>query len=178
VEYTFKNSGSEKVQTIILNQYNFTIHSQGKEERIPYVNITSVRLSKTAGKLFKITIRPEGHEPISITNKYFLPDGKFEDRSRQYTTFVRVLHYHLKEKSSPVYSTGFSLNLLMAWCLISAFASFFISFVSEYMEVSLLNPFLQAAILTLLIVVIVVAINRGRLPKTYSPGEIPFQLLP
>jgi hypothetical protein len=178
VEYTFKNSASEKVRTIILNQYNFIIQSQDNEERIPYVNVTSVKLSKTSGKIFKITISQDGRGPIVITNKYYLPDGAVEDRSRQYATFVRVLHYHLKEKSSPVYTTGFSVSLLMAWILISAFASFFISFISEYLGASLLNPFLQSLLLTMVIVMIVVALNRGRLPKTYSPGEIPLQLLP
>jgi hypothetical protein len=178
VEYTFKNSSSEKVQTIILNQYNFNLQAAGKEIILPYANVHSVRLSKNNAKIFKITIYSESHRPIIITNKYYLPDGQWEDRSRQYTAFVRVLHYHLKDKSSTVYTSGFSLNLLTAWLLISAFTSFFVSFISEYLGISLMNPFVQALLLTAMITIFIVAVNRGRLPRTYPPEDIPFQFLP
>jgi hypothetical protein len=89
-----------------------------------------------------------------------------------------VLHYHLKEKGSPVYTSGFSFNLITAWLLISAFASFFVSFISEYLGISVINPFIQALVLTLVLAVVMVIANRSRLPKTYSPAEIPFQFLP
>jgi hypothetical protein len=178
VEYTFKNSSAEKVHTIILNQSNLTVQTADKEEKIAYANIHSVRLSKANGNIFRITLYAHNQKPISITNKYYLAGEEFEDRSRQYAAFVRTLHYHLKEKSSPIYSSGFSLNLLFAWLLICAFASVFVSFISEYFGLSLLNPFLQAFMLTLLLMTIIFLMNRGRLPRTYSPSEIPFQFLP
>jgi hypothetical protein len=178
VEYTFKNSLAEKAVSITLNQYNFSIQHADKEEVIPYAGITSVRLSRTTGSTFRILINAEGREPVIVSNKYFLPNGSAEDRSKQYVAFVRVLHYHLKEKSTTSYISGFSLNLLTVWLLISAFASFFVSFVSEYLEISLFNPFVQALILTGLIVTTVIIFNRGHFPKHYSPGEIPLRFLP
>src|SRR5687768_6014542 len=102
VEYTFKNSLSEKAYTIILNQHDLTVQSRGKEETIPYDSITAVKLSKNSGSGFKIRIFSDVHRPISVTNKYYLPSGEFEDRSRQYTAFVRVLHFHLKGRTSSV----------------------------------------------------------------------------
>lgn len=178
MEYTFKNSVSDKVYTVILNQYNFVIQCAEKEQTIPYANITSVRLSKTNSHNYKITVSSDSHAPVVITNKYYLPGGELEDRSRQYSTFVRVLHYHLKDKSHAVYTSGFSLNLLTIWVLISAFASFFTSFISEYLGVSLMNPFMQAGLLTGIIAISIIALNRGRLPKQYTPSDIPLQFIP
>ena len=178
VEYTFKNSPSEKVQTAILHQYNFTLQSAGTEKVIPYANITSVRLSRTGNKEFKMVLVAENHGTVTVSNKYYLPDGQLEDRSRQYSTFVRVLHYHLKEKSSTEYLSGFSLRLFGAWLLASAFLAFFITFVSEYLGASMINPFGQGLILTLLFVGILFIIYKGRLPRHYSPSEIPLQFLP
>jgi hypothetical protein len=178
VEYTFKNSPSEKVQTVILKPYHLVLQSAGKEEVIPYANITAVRLSKINGNSFKTTLSPDNRNSITISNKYYLLDGECEDRSRQYASFVRVLHYHLKEKGTPAYTSGFSLNLLTAWLLVSAFAAFFISFISEYFGVSVINPFIQALVLTFLIAIIIVLIYRNRLPKPYSPADIPLQFLP
>jgi hypothetical protein len=178
VEYTFKNALTEKVQTVILNQSNLVVQTADKEEAIAYASIHMVRLSKANGNVFRITVLAENHNPISISNKYYLPGGICEDRSRQYVAFVRALHYHLKEKSVAIYSSGFSLNLLFAWLLISAFASVFVSFISEYFGLSLVNPFLQAIVLTVVLMFIIFLLNRGRLPKTYPPSEIPFQFLP
>jgi hypothetical protein len=178
VEYTFKNSSGDKVQTIILSQHSFKIQSADNEEVIPYSKIYSVRLSKMKGNYFCVTLRAENHKPITIANRYHLPDGGLEDRSRQYTAFVRVLHYHLKEKSNSIFFSGFSFHLLLVWLLISAFSGFLISFISEYFGVSLMNPFAQALLLTCVIAITIVLFNYGRLPKTYSPEEIPFQYLP
>jgi hypothetical protein len=179
VEYTFKNSLSEKVQTIVLSQSYLILQSAGNEEFIPYESIETVKLSrKDKENTFRITLYPQQHTPVSITNKYYLPGGSCEDRSRQYTAFVRNLHYHLKEKGRPVYSSGFSLNVFFAWILSAAFISFFISFISEYLGLSLLDPFIQALILTVVIVAVLFAARHSRLPRTYSPTEIPFQFLP
>jgi hypothetical protein len=178
VEYTFKNSLTEKVQTVILNQGYLVVQTADKEETIAYSNIRTVRLSRANGNTYRITLLADNHSSISISNKYYLPGGACEDRSRQYAAFVRVLHYHLKEKSDAIYSSGFSLNLLFAWLLISAFASVFVSFISEYLGLSLLNPFVQATVLTMLLMFVIFLMNRRRLPRTYSPSEIPFQFLP
>jgi hypothetical protein len=178
VEYTFKSSSRDKVRTIILGQHSFKIQSAEREEVIPYARVNSVRLSKMNGNRFCITLSAEGQKPISICNQYYLPDGRSEDRSRQYTAFVRVLHYHLKTNSHSVFFSGFSFHLLWIWVLTSAFAGFFVSFISEYFGISLMNPFGQALILTIMFTTGMLLINRGRLPKTYSPEEIPLQYLP
>jgi len=177
VEYTFKNSLSEIVQTIILNKNHLILQFPEGEIVVSYEQIKAVHLSK-ANDTFKITIIPSKQRPIAVTNKYYLPNGSCEDRSRQYTAFVRVLHYHLNSQSKPIYSSGFSLSLLAVWALVFAFISFFVSFVSEYLGLSLMNPYAQALALTMLLTGGLFLLRQGKLPKTYSPTEIPYQFLP
>jgi hypothetical protein len=178
VEYTFKNSLSEKAVTIILNPTEMILQSPEREETIGYEQVNSVKLSRLSDSSFRIRIGVDAHPPIVVTNRYFLPSGEFEDRSRQYGTFVRVLHFHLKSKSAPVYTSGKSFRLLLIWSLMSAFIAFFVSFISEYLGLSLIDPFIQAFILTAFIVAMIFLLNKGKLPKEYSPEDIPLQFLP
>jgi hypothetical protein len=178
VEYTFKNSLSEKAITIILGPTGMVLQSPEREEMIGYDQVTSVKLSRLAESSFRIRIGIDAHPPIVVTNRYFLPSGEFEDRSREYSTFVRLLHFHLKTKSAPVYTSGKSLRLVVIWGVVSAFAAFFVSFVSEYLGMSVVDPFIQASILTAFILAMIFLINKGKLPKEYSPEDIPLQFLP
>jgi hypothetical protein len=178
VEYTFKNSLSEKAFTIILNQESIIMQSAGKEESIPYEHVTSVKLCRTSDSGFRIKMTFHNHDPIVISNRYYLPSGESEDRSRQYGPFVRILHFHLKSKSAPVYSSGNSFRLLVIWGVLSAFFSFLISFISEYLGLSLIDPFLQALFMTAILLLAIFVKNRSKLPKEYSPEDIPLQFLP
>jgi hypothetical protein len=178
VEYTFKNSLSEKAFTIILSQTGLMLQSPDREEKIPYEEVNMVKLSRLKDNSFRIKISFDNHRPVVITNKYFLQSGEYEDRSRQYAQFVRVLHLHLKTKSAPVYTSGKSFTLLVIWSIIAAFVAFLVSFISEYLGLSFVNPFIQAAILTALIVSFIFLLNRGKLPREYSPEDIPLQFLP
>lgn len=162
----------------MLSQQDLTIQSPDREEKIPYGSVRSVKLSRRNAGRYGMQISFDSHRSVLITNMYYLASGEFEDRSRQYTAFVRILHQHLRLKSSAVYSSGNSFSLLLIWSLLSAFFSFLISFVSEYLGLSLINPFMQALILAMVVVVIIFFLNRGALPGKYSPDEIPVQFLP
>lgn len=98
--------------TILLAEYNLTI-KKGKEETvIPYAVINEVVLNKSNGKQFRTRLLPDGGRPIVITNTYQTSSKDIEDRSRAYATFVRVLHFHLKDKSKAKYSAMVSLLML------------------------------------------------------------------
>lgn len=104
VEYTFRPSLNDMPTTICLAEYNLTV-KQGKQETvIPYAVINEVVLNKNSGKLFRARLLPDGGKPIVITNTYQTSAREVEDRSRAYATFVRVLHFHLKDKSKAKYS--------------------------------------------------------------------------
>ena len=72
---------------------------------IPYAVINEVVLNKSNGKQFRAKLLPDGGKPIVITNTYRTTSKDVEDRSRAYATFVRVLHFHLKDKSKAKFST-------------------------------------------------------------------------
>lgn len=178
MEYTFKNSLADKVCTIKLDQEGLVMHSAGVEDPIPYTLVRSVQLSRMNDQTFMMTIRISGRAPLIVTNKYFYPSGEFEDRSRQYGAFVRIFHYHLKTKATAVFTSGKSARLLLVWVVLAAFVSFLVSFISEYLAISVMNPFGQSVFLTGLIVLVILVLNRGKFPRQYSPEEIPLQFLP
>jgi hypothetical protein len=98
MEYTYRPSLDDMPTTICLTEYSLTVKQGKKEVTIPYAGIDEVVL-KTSGKLFTTKLMPEGGKPIVITNTYYKSPKEVEDRSRAYSTFVRVLHFHLKDKS-------------------------------------------------------------------------------
>jgi hypothetical protein len=90
--------------TICLTEHNLTV-KQGKQEMVmPYAMINEVILNKARGKLFRMRLCPDNGKPIVVTNTYHTSPKNVEDRSRAYATFVRVLHFHLKDKSSAKFS--------------------------------------------------------------------------
>ncbi len=99
MEYTFRPSLDEMPTTICLAEYNLTIKRGKQETVIPYAVINEVVLNKNGGKTFRTQLLPDGGKKIVITNTYHTSVKDVEDRSRAYSTFVRVLHFHLKDKS-------------------------------------------------------------------------------
>jgi hypothetical protein len=129
MEYTYRASLNEMPTTICLTAYSLTVKRGKHEVTIPYAAIDDVVL-KNSGKLFTTRLVPEEGKPILITNTYHTSAREVEDRSRAYATFIRVLHFHLKDKSK---------------------ANF--------------------AVMSLVL-------KLFRLPKHYSPAEIPLEFLP
>jgi hypothetical protein len=177
MEYTCKNEPSGEAYHVVLNHYHMVIRSTQTTETIPYANITGVRLSKKKN-LYKTTITSVNHLPIVLSNRFFFTDGKYEDLSKQYNAFVRILHYHLRDKSHALFSSGRSINNLLILSVVAAFASFFFSFISEYIGMSLLNPFLQSILLSMGFILIIVFININQFPRKYKPDQIPNVFLP
>lgn len=178
LEYTFKNSAREAEQTAELGDYSLTIRSEGSERVIPYANITSVRLCKANPSCYKTFIYEESDKPLIITNQYFLADASNTDRSRMYSTFVRVLHYHLKDKSGAIYSSGCSRTVLWRWGIFSVIPAFIFSFTIDYLGFGLLNPYLLTAAITCLSAIVVLLWQFGQWPKEYNATNIPLNLLP
>ena len=78
---------------------------------IPYAVINEVVLNRNPSKQFRTRLLPDGGKPIVITNTYHTSSKDVEDRSRAYATFVRVLHFHLKDKSKAKFS---AVNVVMS----------------------------------------------------------------
>lgn len=164
--------------TIYLNEYNLTIR-QGKQETVvPYAGINEVVLSKQRAKVFRTEILPEGGRPIVITNTYYTSEKTIEDRSRAYSTFVRVLHFHLKDKSKANFSSGTGAGSIWIWLCFSTALGFLVALTAGYLGVKFISPPADGVILAIVFGAIVVAMRLGRFPKAYTPNDIPLEFLP
>jgi hypothetical protein len=177
MEYTFKNSLAGKACTILLTEYHLSIQSAGKSEIIPYANISAIRLFKAGSKVFKLFVYFEKSKPVLITNMYYLSPSEVEDRSRQYSTFVRVLHMHLETKAGASYTTGFSVNNLIGWGVTIVITAFAIAFTTHHFATGFFNPFLLAGGLIIAALTVFVA-AKTKWPRYYHPLDIPLNFLP
>lgn len=177
MEYTFKNTARDFAQTILLNDYNLTIRSGDQDTVVPYANITNVRLCKVSPELFRMIIS-YNDKTLLVTNQYVADNGGAENRSRIYSTFVRVLHFHLKDKSTALYKSGCSKEKLWRSAVIAAALSFIVCFVVDFLGYRIINPYVDGLILSTVLVLTLVFMQFGRLPKDYSATNIPFELLP
>lgn len=178
MEYTFRNSAGEAPTTLLLSDHGITV-KQGKEEySVPYIGIHQVNLDKVKDKVYRTVVAVEGRRPLVITNRYQVDQRTVEDRSRAYSTFIRVLHYHLKDKSKALYASGSDASRLWTQVIVAAAIAFVVSFTAEFMGFSLLNPFFQGAILAAAMGLAVLARFISHWPRKYEPTEIPLRFLP
>jgi hypothetical protein len=163
--------------TVALSEYSLSYESDGKETLIPYANILSVRL-KRSGKKFVAIIKPADQPEIRISNQYVSANNTTEYRSPQYITFVRVLHFHLREKSMAYYVCGNNLqNILLAACAL-VIVAFGLSYTMESFQLNPFNSNITALILSFLSITLIAVVNWGHLPNVYKPENIPSQFLP
>lgn len=177
MEYTFKNTARDQAHTILLNDYNMTIRSGQVEAIIPYANITNMRLCKVSDDHFRMIVS-YNDKALIITNQFVADSGGTENQSRLYATFVRVLHFHLKDKSTAHYKTGCSREKLWRLAMGATLASFILCFVADYLGFNIINPYLDASILSVCFIGLLFVMQLGSLPKDYSATNIPFELLP
>lgn len=177
MEYSFKNTARDLVHTVLLNDYNMTVRTGGTEIVIAYANITNVRLCKVSGEVFRMIVSYQG-KILMVTNQFVADNGAIENRSRLYSTFVRVLHFHLKDKSTAHYKSGCSREKLFRSTVFAAAFSFILCFIADFLGFHILNPYVNAVILSALCVGVLLMMQLGRLPKDYSATNIPFELLP
>jgi hypothetical protein len=178
MEYTFRNSPAELPTTLFLSDDVLTIKTGKEQFSVPYLGVNQVHLDKVSPKLYRAIIHFEGHNPLVITNQYCVDSVTVEDRSRGYSIFIRVLHYHLKDKSKALYASGSDAGKLWTQVVIAAAVSFVLSFVGELLGVRFLNPFVQGGILSLVMGGLIFAWRAGHWPRTYNPTEIPLRFLP
>lgn len=164
--------------TILLSEYNLILKC-GKQERvIPYASIIEVNLSKGREKIFKTSLRPDGENPVVITNQYFQSAGTAEDRSRAYSTFIRVLHFHLKDKSKAIFTSG-NRTFRIGFQIVSiTVAAFVISFAADFFGFRLFDPLIQAFGLTFLFGILFILSGFATWPRNYHPSDIPMEFLP
>ena len=178
MEYTFKNSLSARACTVLLGEYQLTWQIAGREAVIPYSSITAIHLSKKGHTRYGIRVDSQHQRPIWITNVYFLSRHQIEDRSRQFGTFVRILHLHLSTKSKAVFRIGFSPTRLVACGAAALFLPVAAFFGEQHVAPGLFDYFLGGSSVVLLTLAGWLLLNRNWVPKNYPPTDIPLEFLP
>ncbi|CAN5205558.1 hypothetical protein BH09BAC3_BH09BAC3_03480 [soil metagenome] len=178
MEYSFRNSAREELTVVTLADYYFTIKKGQSEENISYASILSVRIARSSSSAYRMYIQPDNHKPVVINSISYDKNGKDTDQSREYGLLVRVLHHHLKDKSSAVFSTGGSSEKIWFLAAISVIMSFAICVAADFLGFTVLNAYADSFILSITAIAVVLALNARNLPKTYEPVEIPLQFLP
>ena len=163
---------------MLLSDQYLTVKTGKQQFSVPYLGVMQVNLDKISPKLYRAVVHLEGHRPIVITNLYHTDEVTIEDRSRAYSTFIRVMHYHLKDKSKANYASGSDVSKIWTQVIAAATISFVLSFVGELVGFRFMNPFVQGAILSLVLGSLIFAWRAGHWPKTYKPTEIPMRFLP
>jgi hypothetical protein len=169
VEYIFKNTASQKPQTILLSELTMHVQSALREKTISYTSVLSVRLTKS-NDFYKTTIALDNDRPIEITNRFYHPDGSFEDRSRQYETFIRVLHFHLQEKSSAQFCTGCSWGKLILAGIATMAISFVLSLALYFLKINFIDLVAQSFLIAALFMGFLLAAFWPLFP-TYIPSQ-------
>lgn len=177
LEYTFRNTTRDSTHTLLLSDHNLTVRTGNEETSVPYAHITRVRLCRASRDVFTMTIAFGGKRLI-VTNQLVTAAGTVEDLSRQYATFVRVLHFHLKDKSKAVYQPGRSRKKLLRSAFAATMGSVAICFAAHFFNAGVLNLYIDAVILTAISITLIAVLQRGAVPKDYSAENIPLELLP
>jgi hypothetical protein len=177
VEYSYQNSASDKLQTAFLSEQSLIIRS-ADEIAIPYSMIIEVKLVKESDKHFKIQLKTDSGNTFTISNRYYAPNKTAEDQSRVYATFVRVLHFHLKDKSKAIFTSDNNTGKTWVHVVAAVVLSFLISFTAEFLGFRLVNPLVQGVVLAAMLGIVILAMNLTRLPRHYAPADIPLEFLP
>ena len=173
-EYICKNSFYEKPCTVYLYEYSLEWQRGEKNVKIPYANIVSVLLKKR-GKKFSIQIESDYQGTFIVSNRFYLSGVQYEDRSRQYTTFVRMLHLHIAKQMTTSFFTGTSMK---KW---SFFSSASLMIVIAFQMLISIFPDEIKLWITLVNIALAVAllfVSVKLYPRPYSGNEIPLHFLP
>ncbi len=173
-EYICKNSIYSKPCTLQLHEYTLEWQCGKKEGKIPYVNIVAVLLKKR-GKKFLMEIESDYQGSIIISNRFYLANGEYEDRSRQYTTFVRLLHHYLYNQKDTTFFTGTTMR---KWSFISSASLLFSTFLQALITMLPEEIKFWATIGNITLAVGLLLLCVRLYPRSYYGNEIPLRFLP
>ena len=178
MKYTFNNHPGRNPIEVELNSFQLIIREPGQERMIPYSAITDVRLERRKNHYF-MNIQSLDFGSIQISNRLYSSSQKWQDQSRQYQTFVRVLHLHLsKVQCVAEFCAGFKPNSLLTKLSLLAIFSFLVYFIEDYFNVLSIHPFVTASITMGIGAFLLLAPDLRNIPKSYNPSDIPLNMLP
>ncbi|MGC4021478.1 MAG: hypothetical protein QM734_05825 [Cyclobacteriaceae bacterium] len=177
MEYSFKKSAKDKRVIITLNEFDLVVTTDEKTSKIPYPQITEVRLCRMKST-YIIKVDSMDCGTLAIPNHTIDANGKIIDQSRAYQTFVRVLHMHLRDKSKAVFYTGLGVIFQSIYVIAALLGAGAIFVIEEYFDVTPMSGIILSAIMFVGVVVILILSNFSQWQRTYSPTEVPLNMLP
>jgi hypothetical protein len=173
-EYICKNSVREKPCSVRLYEFNLEWQCGERRGNIPYANIVSLNLSKSGNK-FIARIESDYQGTLTLTNRFYLGNGEFEDRSRHYNTFIRLLHFHLNKQTTTAFYCGVPLSHLLL-----IFGCAFVSLISIQLFTTYMlgetNLWLSMGNILFFLVILFACLRS--FPRVYPGDNIPIQYLP
>jgi hypothetical protein len=172
--YSYKNVPHKPEMSFTLTPLSVKVESTDAAFSIPFASISRVKLGKTGG-VYSCTLISEQHNVVIRSTSY--SEGTFVNQARAYTTFLRVLHYHLREKSKAEFVAGMGSRQMVSLALVfltSALSIFFMLNLLPYR----VEPVLAGILGSLFITGIFLWVNKYQFPKPYSPASIPSNMLP
>ena len=177
MEYTYRTRPHENLVQVEINPYQLIIREKGKDRSIPYPNITDVRLERK-GNFYCTHIHSLDFGSLRITNRLYTESNQFQDQSRQYFTFVRVLHYHLSTKCSAEFYSGWKPQQVLLKFILLFTVSAILYSVEDYFDVLAIGPLVTPSLLLGLGALLLITPYLGNWPKAYHPSDIPLNMLP
>lgn len=178
MEYTFRLSHRNEVCTLVLGEYELTVTKGSTRYQIPYANIEEVQIEKKKDGVYHTWLYPDQGKSIVISNRFYRTAHDFDDQSRAYATFVRVLHFHLKDKSKAHFTSGQRSAKIGASVSAAILASFTLAFTADYLGIQFIDPFFEGLALAAVSGAGVLLLNLNQWPRTYTPADVPLEFLP
>ncbi|TRX51614.1 hypothetical protein FNH22_23930 [Fulvivirga sp. M361] len=181
MEYTYRLSADSEPRRMVLKENALDFHLDDYKLTIPYAKVVGVWLSSPDGLLFSenysCTLNIEDGKPIFITMKNFDGHGQLMTQDNHYSSFIRVLHLHLREKSKARYYFGvkplnyFTKLLTFTGVIVSCLILYFFFNLNEIITIFL-------TVIAFFFLLVTLRFGIRRFPKIYDPDEIPLNLLP
>jgi hypothetical protein len=137
-----------------------------------------VQIKKGRKNFYTIELRTIDKNFYVISNTYFHSNGEVEDKSASYAMFVRVLHFHLRQKSKAQFKCVRNFRVPDWQKLLLVVVLFGISYVLDYMGYKLFHPAVHGIALSGIALVIVALSERNRGIENSMRGDIPTDFLP
>lgn len=181
MEYNFKVEEHGSERTVILKNDMLIYIEENAIHDIPYSDITNVWLNKPGGlctsNIYSCTLQFKHQKPLFISSKNWRDDRVEIHQENHYNSFIRVLHMHMREKSTAKYSFGVKpkkyFTKVATIILILTLAA--VSSITFN-----LNNYLLAIPVGISLFVVTCGLNfcLKNYPSHYMPDRIPLNLLP
>lgn len=175
MQYAFRNTVRQDPTTITLLDTKLVVVLGNSSRSIPYTSITRVQMEQIGNRLYAIRLFLDRGDPILVTNRQYASSGALEIQSHAYSTFVRVLHFHLREKTKADFVIKAGKSFLWLEGVGAAALAFGLVYMGDNWGISSEQSLAAVGLIGIAFGTFLFLHHRK---KVYSPNDIPLELLP